>query len=87
MRINPEMPNVINLVKKEEDYQKKAQEKEDAQDRVNDIVSIENKAASGSQVENVEEARVLLSDVMKEMENSSSSLHTLNQQRISQLIS
>lgn len=88
MKINPEISSVINLVKKEENYQQKTKEKEDSrQDRVADIVSIENKAASRSDVENVEEARVLLSDVMKGMEKSASSPHNLNQYRISQLIS
>ncbi len=87
MKINSEISNVINLVKKEEDYQKKTREKEESQDRVTDIVSVENRAASRSDVENVEEARVLLSDVMKGMEKSTSSPHNLNQYRISQLIS
>ncbi len=87
MKVNPEISSVINLVKKEEDFSKKTTEKEESRDRVTDIVSIENKAASRSEVENVEEARVLLSDVMKGMEESASSPHNLNQYRISQLIS
>jgi hypothetical protein len=53
---------------------------------VTDRVSVENKAASGSRVQNVDEARVLLSDVMKEIGKTTSSVHNLNSERISQLI-
>ena len=87
MKINPEISSVVNLVKKEDDYQRKAQEKVESQSRMVDIISIENKAASHPAAENVEEARVLLSDVLKEMESSSPSVHNLNHERISQLIS
>lgn len=86
MKINPEISSVINLVKKEDSYQKKTNES-DARSEVADVVTVENKAASRTYVDSVEEARVLLSDVMKRMESSSSSPHTLNQYRISQLIS
>jgi hypothetical protein len=86
MKINSEMPSVINLVKKDEEYQKKTRDQE-GRSAVTDVVSVENKAASSSVVESVEEARVLLSDVMKGMEKASSSVHNLNQFRISQLIS
>jgi DNA polymerase III psi subunit len=87
MKINPELSSVVNLVKKEDDYQKRSQERSDSQGKVADIISVENRAASGSRVENVEEARVLLSDVMSSMENAASTVHNLNQHRISQLIS
>ena len=87
MKINPEISSVINLVKKEGDFQKKAQEEVESQNRMADVISIENRAASLSEAENVEEARELLSDVMREMDSSSTSVHNLNQYRISQLIS
>jgi hypothetical protein len=87
MKISSEMPSVINLVKKDEEYQKKTKGAGEAKSTVSDVVSVENKAASRSQVENVDEARVLLSDVMKDMGKTSASVHNLNQYRISQLIS
>ncbi len=87
MKINPEISNVVNLVKKDGDHQKRAQEKVEGQSRMEDIVSVENRAASRSEAENVEEARELLTDVMRKMENSSADVHNLNQYRISQLIS
>jgi hypothetical protein len=87
MKINTEMPSVINLVKKDEEYQKKARDNDEGKSTVTDVVSVENKAASRSQVENVDEARVLLSDVMKRMDSTSSSVHNLDNFRISQLIS
>ncbi len=87
MKINPEISSVINLVKKDSDYQKKSEARGEEQKNVEDIVSVENKVASRSDVENVEEARVILSDVMKEIDRTSSSVHNLNTGRISQLIS
>jgi hypothetical protein len=87
MKINPEISSVINMVKKEEGYQKKGQESQEQQQKVADIISVENAIASRSHVESVEEARSLLSDVMKDMENHSTEVHDLNQYRISKLIS
>ncbi|HPW68169.1 MAG TPA: hypothetical protein PLA82_01785 [Deltaproteobacteria bacterium] len=87
MKINPEISNVINLVKKDADHQKKTQEKVESQSRMEDIISVENRAASRSKAESVEEARELLADVMRRMENLSADVHNLNQHRISQLIS
>jgi hypothetical protein len=87
MKINPEMSSVINLVKKENDFQKKAGDGVDARSRMEDVISVENRAASRPGTQNVEEARALLSQVMKEMESASPSVHNLNQYRISQLIS
>jgi len=87
MKINSEMSSVINLVKKDEEYQKRTSDSSESGSAVTDVVSIENKAASRSPVASVDEARVLLSDVMKGMAKASSSVHNLNQDRISQLIS
>jgi hypothetical protein len=86
MKINAEMPSVLNLVKKDEEYQKRTRDNGEGKSTITDVVSVENKAASSSHVENVDEARVLLSDVMKDMGKTSSSVHNLNHHRISQLI-
>ena len=87
MKINPELSSVINMVKKENGYQKRTQEAGEQKQKVEDMVSVQNTVASRSQVENVEEARALLSDVMKDMNNTSTDVHELNQYRISRLIS
>ncbi len=87
MKINPEISSVINMVNKEVGYQKKTREAGEQMEDVTDIVSLENAAASRSQVDSVEEARALLSDVMKDMGNRSTDIHDLNQYRISRLIS
>ena len=87
MKINPELSSVINMVKKENGYQKRTQETGEQKQKVEDMVSVQNTVASRSQVENVEEARALLSDVMKDMNNTSTDVHELNQYRISRLIS
>lgn len=87
MKITPEISNVINLVNKEGDYRKNVREREETQGNVEDVVSLENKVASRSRVESVEEARMLLSDVMNGVDESSSSVHSLNQYRVSRLFS
>jgi ArsR family metal-binding transcriptional regulator len=88
MKVNPELGNVINIITKEKDseYNKKTQDVR-SQDRIADIVSVENKQASGSRVENVEEAKRILSSVTKGIENVSSGLYSLNYQRVSKIIS
>jgi hypothetical protein len=48
---------------------------------------VENKQASRPRVENVEEAKEILTQVTDNMENVSSELYSLNQQRIAKLIS
>jgi ArsR family metal-binding transcriptional regulator len=88
MKVNPELGNVINVVTKEKDsdYKKKTQDVR-SQGRIADIVSVENQQASGSRVENVEEAKKILSNVTKGFENASSGLYSLNYQRVSKVIS
>jgi ArsR family metal-binding transcriptional regulator len=88
MKVNPELGNVINIITKEKDseYNKKTQDVR-SQDRIADIVSVENKQASVSRVENVEEAKRILSSVTKGIENVSSGLYSLNYQRVSKVIS
>jgi hypothetical protein len=88
MKVNPELGNVINIITKEKDseYKKKTQDVR-SQDRIEDIVSVENKQASASRVENVEEAKKILSYVTKDIENASSRLYNLDYQRVSKVIS
>lgn len=87
MKINPEISSVINMVSKENTYQKKSQEALEEKQKVEDIVSVENAAASRSNVASVEEAKALLADVMNTIGDYSTDVHDLNQNRISQLIS
>jgi ArsR family metal-binding transcriptional regulator len=88
MKVNPELGNVINIITKEKDseYKKKTQDVR-SQDRIEDIVSVENKQASVSRVENVEEAKRILSSVTKGIENVSSGLYSIDYQRVSKVIS
>lgn len=87
MKVNPEMGNIVNVITKEKDaqYQKRAEDAR-AKELIADIVSVENKNASRSRVENVDEAKQILSQVTKEMENVSNSLYSLNFQRVSMVI-
>jgi hypothetical protein len=86
MKVNPELGNVINIITKEKDSQYKKTQDVRSQDRIEDIVSVENKQASGSRVENVEEAKKILSYVTKGIENVSSGLYSLDYQRVSKVI-
>jgi hypothetical protein len=88
MKINPEIANVINVVSK--DKETKGQKKvadERKPGGMADIVTVENKQASRSKVENVEQAKQLLDDVTKRLQDSSSGLYNLNSSRVSKLIS
>jgi ArsR family metal-binding transcriptional regulator len=87
MKVNPDLGNVINIIAKEKDseYKKRTQDVR-TQDRIEDIVSVENKQASASRVENVEEAKKILSYVTKGIENASSGLYSLDSQRVSKVI-
>ncbi|HHO75400.1 MAG TPA: hypothetical protein ENN05_03095 [Deltaproteobacteria bacterium] len=87
MKINAETSSVINMVNRDSGYQKKSQDSREEQQKVADIISVENVAASRSNVDSVEEAKALLDDVLKNIDNSSGDIHNLNQSRISRLIS
>jgi diphthamide synthase (EF-2-diphthine--ammonia ligase) len=87
MKVNPELGNVINIITKEKDSEfKKRTQDVRYQDRIEDIVSVENKQAAASRVENVEEAKKILSYVTKGIENVSSGLYSLDYQRVSKVI-
>jgi response regulator RpfG family c-di-GMP phosphodiesterase len=86
MKITPEIANVINVVTKDKETQKK-NEDERTLSKVADIVSVENKQASRSRVENVEEAKQLLADVTKQLESTAVGLYNINSSRVSRIIS
>ncbi|MFY9399413.1 MAG: hypothetical protein WAR22_13720 [Desulfomonilia bacterium] len=87
MKVNPEISSVINLVKREVGFQERAGEKVEAHSRMEDVISVENRAASRPGAQNVEEAGELLSQVMNNIESAAPSVHNLDQYRISQLFS
>jgi hypothetical protein len=86
MKINPEIANVVNVITKDKETQKKTED-ERKLSKVSDIVSVENKQASRSRVENVEQAKQLLGDVTKRLGNNSSELYNINSSRVSKLFS
>jgi hypothetical protein len=88
MKVSPELSSAINIITKNSDtqYQKKTLDAR-SRETVADIISVENKQASQSRVENVDEAKRLLSSITKDMENASSQLYNLDFQRISSVIS
>lgn len=85
MKINPEMSSVINVVKQNSRQQRKAEETAQQQ-RIVDTISLENKQASNSRVQNVEEAKEVLAQVVVGMPGNTSQLHTMNLQRVINLI-
>jgi hypothetical protein len=87
MKVNPELGNVINIINQEKDAQSKRKTQDvRSQDQIADIVSVENKQASGSRVESVDEAKKILSQVTQGIEKVSSELYNLNYQRVSKVI-
>ena len=68
-------------------FQERAGEKVEAHSRMEDVISVENRAASRPGAQNVEEAGELLSQVMNNIESAAPSVHNLDQYRISQLFS
>jgi len=88
MKIGPEIANVINVVSKDKETKgQKKVEDERKPDGMTDVVTVENRHASRSQVENVEQAKQLLDNVTKQLKETSSGLHQLDSSRVSKLIS
>ena len=88
MKISGEIANVINIIKKDEQQKKSEAEKNIDAGYVEDIVTVENRQASANRVENVEQARDLLNDVTKNLEDySSAGLYNINSERLAGLIS
>jgi hydroxylamine reductase (hybrid-cluster protein) len=88
MKVNPEIANVINVVSKDKEARdQKKIEDERKLGGMADVVTVENKQASRSKVENVEQAKQVLDDVTKRLGESSAGLYHLNSSRVSKLIS
>lgn len=85
MKINPEANTVINIVKYGSPQPKKAESNEQKQ-RIADTITLENKQASTSQVRNVEEAKNLLNQIVHGIQDSSANLHSMNLERVINLI-
>lgn len=85
MKIN-DMGNVINVVKQNARSEKKAELTSDQKQRIVDTITLENKQASTSQVQNVEDAKEMLTQVVQDMEGHTSNLHNINIQRVINLI-
>ncbi len=86
MKVNAETSNIIKIIKNDSDQEAKGRSTRELQDKARDMVSIENKHASDSQVENVEEAKDLLANVTRDLPRHGEDLYNLNFQRIMNLI-
>ena len=89
MKITPELANSITVVNREKEGSgpQKASGSSSVDPGVVDIVSVENMQAARSRVETVEEAKNILYLVTGNMKDVSQDLYSLNQYRISQIIS
>ncbi|MEA2102049.1 MAG: hypothetical protein U9P80_05690 [Thermodesulfobacteriota bacterium] len=85
MKINPEINNIIKIVKNDQAQDRKAEKTTDHGQKA-DIVTLENRQASVSQLENVDQAKELLSDVIKDMGKAPDNLYNLNFQRMMNLV-
>lgn len=86
MKIDPGMGNVINIIKPEDRQQKRIEETPEQKKQIVDTISLENRRASESHIENVEQAKHLLNQVVSSMQGSSSDLYNLNLHRVMNLI-
>lgn len=85
MKVNPEASTVINIVKQSSPQPRKA-ESSDQKQRIADTITLENKQASTSRVQNVEEAKNMLNQVVNDIQSSVSNLHSMNLERVINLI-
>lgn len=87
MKVSPEMGSVINIIRKEggDRAQNKAEDAK-ARKAIEDVVSIENKQASGTDVKSVDDARRLLSSVLDGMKDVTSDLYAVDVHRVSSMV-
>lgn len=86
MKINPEIINNIHIIKQDQKADKKTQGVSKQQQKIADVISLENKHASKSHVDNVDQAKTLLSKVLKDLPSNTSGLYDLNLQQVMSLI-
>ncbi len=87
MKVNPEIGNVINIIRKESgDAAPKRADETRKRSGIEDVVSVENRQASKSSVDSVDEARELLSSVIRDLGTVSADLYTLDVRRVSVMI-
>lgn len=86
MKINPEVGTLINIVKQGDKFEKKSVDANAQRKTIADFISLENRQASSTKVENVEDAKEMLSQVVDKMPSQSTNLYTLNLQRVMSLI-
>ncbi len=88
MKISGEMASVINIVKKDQDGSKKSGAVDAGKkDNALDVVSVENRQAASIQVENLDQAKSLIQDINRDLQNHSGNLYSVNSARLSSLIS
>ncbi|MEN6475426.1 MAG: hypothetical protein ABFD81_15545 [Syntrophaceae bacterium] len=86
MKINPEVGTLINVLKQGEKPEKKTVEANLQKQKIADSISLENRQASNNEVQNVEDAKEILTQVVGNMPSQASGLYTLNLQRVINLI-
>lgn len=86
MKINPEAGTLINVLKQGEKPEKKTVEANVQKQKIEDSISLENRQASNNKVQTVEEAKEILTQVVGGINGKVSGLHTLNLDRVMNLI-
>lgn len=86
MKINPEAGTLINVLKQGEKPEKKTIDANVQKQKIADSISLENRQASNNKVQNVEDAKEILTQVVGNMPSQVTGLHTLNLQRVINLI-
>jgi len=86
MKINPGSETIINILKQGEKSEKKTVEARVEKQKIADSISLENRQASNNHVQNVEDAKEILTQVVGNLNGQISGLYTLNLQRVVNLI-
>jgi hypothetical protein len=86
MKINPDAETMINVLKQGDKFEKKTLEARSQKQKIADSISIENRQASNNQVQNVEDAKEVLTQVIGSLSDQASGVHALNLQRVMNLL-
>lgn len=86
MKITGEIANVVNIVRKNDPQQRRAENSAEAKSQAYDSVAVENKQAAGATVENLDEVRDLVQNVTSGLTENPAKLHNLNSDRLASLI-
>lgn len=86
MKINPEMANLVNVVRKESGQNRKPSATGDEK-KIADIITVENQRAAATEVDTMEQAKSLIAEVNRDLGDNPDDVYALNSRRVMSLLS